>query len=596
MSDISDTADTSQGPDLAAIALAVRWPPVDPQDDARAALAAHGLGPAYGRLRRARRVVGRRPRRRPRRPARTRGRRGRDQPAARHREGGRPATPVAPGGHPAGRGPCLGIETADALADEGTDLLLVAADDPPARRVLAAALLDLGRFDALGWPQPEDGTRDPERTGPSTTRAWMDEATALRDGLRRVRADEEHPVALLRALGSPVLAAATGLLLQATARRTPVLLDGPGAAAAGLFVRGQAWEAPDWWQVAERPADALHDRTVAGLRLTPLPGPAVAVEDGTGPCSPPTSWPPPRPCWRPSPCRRPPRRNRCPSSTRCPTTRCSTPRPRDPVPLRDGLLLAVGTLTVVRVPPPRQVDAARAGLAMTVAPSSGRCSRCPRRPSPAWRSPPAPARWSRPPWRSGPSPGVQASSHLDGLADTVDGVAAGRGDRARSLEVMRQGQVQPLGAATLGVACSSCRWRRSRAACPLPATPAEALGCPRAARRGRGRAAALPLLSAGGCPRRAPAGSAPAWPGRCPTGRARGAARGGRARGARRRAGAGGPAAPARCGSRRRCWGCLVGVLLAARAARRIGGVTGDVLGAGVECGDDAALVLLATG
>ena len=148
--------------------------------------------------------------------------------------------------------------------------------------MLAAALLDLGPVDALGWPQPEDGTRDPERTGLVDDARWMDEATALRDGLRRVRADEEHPVALLRALGSPVLAAATGLLLQATARRTPVLLDGPGAAAAGLFVRGQAWEAPDWWQVAERPADALHDRTVAGLRLTPLPGPAVAVEDGTG--------------------------------------------------------------------------------------------------------------------------------------------------------------------------------------------------------------------------------------------------------------------------------------------------------------------------
>ena len=41
--------------------------------------------------------------------------------------------------------------------------------------------------------------------------------------------------------------------------------------------------------------------------------------------------------------------------------------------------------------------------------------------------------------------------------------------------------------------------------------------------------------------------------------------------------------------------GCLVGVLPAARAARRIGGVTGDVLGAGVEWGTTAALVLLAT-
>ncbi len=255
---------------------------MDPQDDARAALAAHGLGPAYGRL--AELAVwwaAVRDDARAAPPARVVGvgvtslLPGTGRAAVRR-------LPWPPEDTPPVEALAWGIETADALADEGTDLLLVAADDPPARRVLAAALLDLGPVDALGWPQPEDGTRDPERTGLVDDARWMDEATALRDGLRRVRADEEHPVALLRALGSPVLAAATGLLLQATARRTPVLLDGPGAAAAGLFVRGQAWEAPDWWQVAERPADALHDRTVAGLRLTPLPGPAVAVEDGTG--------------------------------------------------------------------------------------------------------------------------------------------------------------------------------------------------------------------------------------------------------------------------------------------------------------------------
>jgi nicotinate-nucleotide--dimethylbenzimidazole phosphoribosyltransferase len=279
--DEPDASDAPEGPDLAAIALAVRWPPVDPQDEARAALAGHGLGPGYGRLtelavwwasvrgdERAsppRRVVGV----------------GITSPLP---DTGRVPVrrvPWPPGDTPPVDALAWGVETADALADEGVDLLLVAVDDAPARRVLAAALLDLGPVDALGWPQPEDGTRDPERTGLVDDARWMDEATALREGLRRVRADEEHPVALLRALGSPVLAAAAGLLLQATARRTPVLLDGPGAAAAGLFVRGQAWETPDWWQVAQGPADALHDRTVAGLRMTPLPGPAIAAEDGT---------------------------------------------------------------------------------------------------------------------------------------------------------------------------------------------------------------------------------------------------------------------------------------------------------------------------
>jgi NaMN:DMB phosphoribosyltransferase len=272
----------SEGPpDLAAIALVVRWPPVDPQDAARAALAAGGLDPGYGRLGELAvwwasvRDDARAPA-----PARVVGI-GVTSPLP---DGGR-----APMRRESWPDPGLstdealtwGVDLADALADEGADLLLVAADDPMGRLVLAAALLDLGPVEALGWPRPEDGTRDPALTGLIDDGRWMDEATAVRDGLRRVRSDEDHASALLRSLGSTVLAAATGLLLQATARRTPVLLDGPGAAAAGLLVRGQAWEAPDWWQVSPVPDDALHERTVAGLRMTPLPGPALAVEDGT---------------------------------------------------------------------------------------------------------------------------------------------------------------------------------------------------------------------------------------------------------------------------------------------------------------------------
>jgi adenosylcobinamide-GDP ribazoletransferase len=42
--------------------------------------------------------------------------------------------------------------------------------------------------------------------------------------------------------------------------------------------------------------------------------------------------------------------------------------------------------------------------------------------------------------------------------------------------------------------------------------------------------------------------------------------------------------------------GCAVGAVLAGRAVRRLGGVTGDVLGFAVELGTAAALVVLATG
>ena len=39
--------------------------------------------------------------------------------------------------------------------------------------------------------------------------------------------------------------------------------------------------------------------------------------------------------------------------------------------------------------------------------------------------------------------------HLDGLADTFDGWAGGRGDRARTLEIMRDSRIGAHGAAAL---------------------------------------------------------------------------------------------------------------------------------------------------
>jgi adenosylcobinamide-GDP ribazoletransferase len=41
--------------------------------------------------------------------------------------------------------------------------------------------------------------------------------------------------------------------------------------------------------------------------------------------------------------------------------------------------------------------------------------------------------------------------------------------------------------------------------------------------------------------------------------------------------------------------GCALGAVLAGRAVRRLGGVTGDVLGLAVELGTATALVVLAT-
>lgn len=116
--------------------------------------------------------------------------------------------------------------------------------------------------------------------------------------------------------------------------------------------------------------------------------------------------------------------------------------------LRDAALLAVGTLTAVRVPTPAVVDRRRAGVAMVLAPLAvlplglavtgvGLAGH-----------------------RLGLSPIVTAllalgavivgnrALHLDGLSDTVDGLAASY-DPARSLVVMKSGTSGPAGVAAV---------------------------------------------------------------------------------------------------------------------------------------------------
>ena len=114
----------------------------------------------------------------------------------------------------------------------------------------------------------------------------------------------------------------------------------------------------------------------------------------------------------------------------------------------DALRLAVGTLTAFRVPAPRVVDHRTATGAMLLAPVAGLLLLLP------VGLVVGAARLAD------LSPLVQAvlgvgflalatrALHLDGLADTADGLTASY-DRERALEVMRTGDVGPAGAASL---------------------------------------------------------------------------------------------------------------------------------------------------
>lgn len=165
-----------------------------------------------------------------------------------------------------------GVATADALVDSGVDLILVSAPDLVTSRVVAAQLLGLDAVEANGWPG-DTGIDD---------RTWMEQVSAIRDGLFRLRGLRPYPEELLGALASPVLSAATALLLQSAARRTPALLDGSGAVAAALLAQRLSPYSRDWWQVGHLGDHPLHERCLDTLRLQAVTRLGVLLEDGTG--------------------------------------------------------------------------------------------------------------------------------------------------------------------------------------------------------------------------------------------------------------------------------------------------------------------------
>ncbi|WBB54295.1 bifunctional adenosylcobinamide kinase/adenosylcobinamide-phosphate guanylyltransferase [Verrucosispora sp. WMMD573] len=163
----------------------------------------------------------------------------------------------APAAAPIEHGPALDAEQVDSAlrygwrlaeeaADAGVQLLVLAACGAGTAATAAAVLAA-----TAGAEPPAVLARVVTAGGEIDDVAWMARCAAVRDALHRTRRASRDAVNVLAELGGGDIAVATGILLGATARRLPVLLDGPVGVAAALISRDLAGQARHWCLLAD---------------------------------------------------------------------------------------------------------------------------------------------------------------------------------------------------------------------------------------------------------------------------------------------------------------------------------------------------------
>ncbi|WP_144128341.1 bifunctional adenosylcobinamide kinase/adenosylcobinamide-phosphate guanylyltransferase [Catellatospora sichuanensis] len=170
-----------------------------------------------------------------------------------------------------------GWQLADEAADSGVDLLMLGSCGAGAEAAAAAVVSAVTGAEVPGLLSrvvSADGTVDDA--------AWMLRCAAVCDAMHRVRGRVLAAKEMLTELGGPDLAVAAGVILGATARRTPVLLDGPVGVAAGLIARDLGSQSRLWCALADT---GRHPTTVLAadvLGLTPLTDLNAGLGEGTG--------------------------------------------------------------------------------------------------------------------------------------------------------------------------------------------------------------------------------------------------------------------------------------------------------------------------
>ncbi|MEU4639516.1 bifunctional adenosylcobinamide kinase/adenosylcobinamide-phosphate guanylyltransferase [Micromonospora sp. NPDC023814] len=158
-----------------------------------------------------------------------------------------------------------GWRLAEEAADAGVHLLVLGACGAGTEAAAAAVLAA-----TAGAETPAVLGRVVTDSGGIDDAAWMRRCAAVRDALHRTRRSPRGAKDVLAELGGGDIAVATGVLLGATARRLPVMLDGPVGVAAAMVSRDLAGQARHWCLLADHRGDPAVRLAADVLGLTPL--------------------------------------------------------------------------------------------------------------------------------------------------------------------------------------------------------------------------------------------------------------------------------------------------------------------------------------
>jgi nicotinate-nucleotide--dimethylbenzimidazole phosphoribosyltransferase len=192
-----------------------------------------------------------------------------------------------PVGQPIESGPALtpeqvdaalrhGLRLADEAADEGADLLVLAAAGA-GQQATAAAVVAANSTTEVAALLP----RVHQAGGVIDDESWMVRCGAIRDAMRGLRGKSRDARFVLSTLAGADIAVAVGVLVGAAARRLPVMIDGPVGIAAAVTARDISAATRHWTLLAEH---GNHPTVKVGadvLGLEPLLDLRLGLGEGT---------------------------------------------------------------------------------------------------------------------------------------------------------------------------------------------------------------------------------------------------------------------------------------------------------------------------